>query len=391
MHGTGVQINLLAQIALGILAMAACLPSMPSWIEMFDESQARVQWTFVAYLLAFAFGQLVYGPASDAFGRRRILIIGLLIGLAGSVAAVFAQSLDWLIACRALQGAGTCAGMAIGRAMIQDGFSGAARTRMMAFVGMVMGLCPPAGTLLGGQLHVSFGWRSSFIAMAVVTAGLLFAAWAGLPRDGSRPGSPSGMRQLLAGYTRLLADIRYLSFCLIAAFSSATFYVFLAAMPIVLNAYGVPPNRVGWYILFVPASYILGNLLTTRIAGRVDDRRLMRIGQVLNVAGISLVLLLALAGLHHPLAVAAPLIMLGCGHGLLMPPTLVGAVGAVPALAGTAAAVAGMLQQLTGAVASSLNGYLDLTSAMPMAALMLVLTLIAVAAQRVAVGGNRSG
>ncbi|MGH1360160.1 MAG: multidrug effflux MFS transporter [Burkholderiaceae bacterium] len=375
------QINLLAQIALGILAMAACLPSMPSWIETFGESQARVQQTFVAYLIAFAFAQLVYGPASDAFGRRRVLAVGLLIGLAGSLAAVFAQSLDALIACRALQGAGTCAGMAIGRAMIQDSFAGPARTRMMAFVGMVMGLCPPAGTLLGGQLHVSFGWRASFVAMALVSALLLVAAWFGLPKNPPLAGRQTGLRDMMRGYRQLLADSRYLSFCLVAAFSSATFYVFLAAMPIVLDSYGVPPNRVGWYILFVPTAYILGNLLTTRLAGEVEDQRLMRIGQILTVTGVTTVLILAVSGVHHPLAVATPLILLGCGHGLLMPPTLVGAVGVVPALAGAAAAMAGMLQQLIGAAASSLNGYLDLSSATSMAALMLLLTSLAMVAQ----------
>ncbi|MFK7965753.1 MAG: Bcr/CflA family efflux MFS transporter [Burkholderiaceae bacterium] len=376
-----VQANLISQIALGIIAMTACLPSMPFWIEHFGESQARVQLTFAAYALAFAFGQLVYGPLSDRFGRRRLLIVGLLVGLAGSVSAVFAQSLDAIIAARALQGAGTCAGIVIGRAIIQDNFVGAARTKMMALVGIVMGLCPPSGTLIGGQLHVSFGWQAPFVAVALLSCLLLLSALLMLPPDKPSAANKQSAGELLKSYRSLIADIRYLSFCLIAAFSTATFYVFLAAAPIVFDAYGVAPNVIGWYIMFVPAAYIMGNLLTSRIAGKFADQRLMTIGQGFNVVGILLVLGFAMSGWYHPLAVAMPLMCLGFGHGLLMPPTLVGAVGAMPALAGAAAAFAGMLQQLTGAGASSLNGLLDLTDATDMAWLMLLLTLIAVAAQ----------
>ena len=354
---------------------------MPFWMEHFGESQARVQLTFAAYLIAFAFTQLIYGALSDSYGRRRVLIAGLLIGLAGTVLAIFAQSLDGIIAARALQGAGTCSGMAVGRAMIQDSFVGAARTRMMAYVGMVMGLCPPAGTLLGGQLHVAFGWRASFVAIALVSVMLLLAAWFGLPHNRPQHARRPSLRQMLGSYRTLAGNMPYLSFCLVVAFSSSAFYVFLAATPIVLDSYGVAPNRIGWYILFVPVSYIVGNLLTTRLAGNLDDKHLMVIGQCLNVTGISCVLLLAVSGWHTPLAVAAPLALLGLGHGLLMPPSLAGAVGAIPALAGAAAAMAGMLQQLTGAIASSMTGFIDLTAGTDMAALMLLLTALAIGAQ----------
>lgn len=376
-----VQAALISQIALGILAMTACLPSMPFWIEHFGESQGRVQLTFAAYALAFALGQLVYGPLSDRFGRRRLLIAGLLVGLAGSVCAVFAQSLDAIIAARALQGAGTCAGIVIGRAIIQDNYVGAARTKMMALVGIVMGLCPPSGTLIGGQLHVSFGWQAPFVAIALTSCVLLVSALWILPADKPSVANRQTAGALMKSYWALVGDSRYLSFCLIAAFSTATFYVFLAATPIVLDAYGVAPNYIGWYIMFVPAAYIMGNILTTRVAGKLADQRLMSIGQALNVIGILLMLVLAITGWHHPLAIAVPLMCLGFGHGLLMPPTLVGAVGSMPALAGAAAAFAGMLQQLTGAAATSVNGLLDLRDATDMGWLMLLLTLTAIAAQ----------
>jgi len=337
--GIGMRINLLCQIAIGILAMAASLASMPDWIETFDSTQERVQLTLAAYLLMFGFAQLIYGPLSDNFGRRRLLMIGTTMGLIGSLLAAFAPTLETLIFARALQGAGMSAGMAVGRAMIQDHFVGPARTRMMAYMGMVMGLCPPGGTLLGGFLHVQVGWRYAFLAIALISLVLLIAAWFGLPADKAK--------------------------------SKAH----------ILDAYGVTADRIGWYILFVPGAYILGNLLTSRLVSRYNDAMLMWWGQITTLLGVVAVVVLAYNGVYHPLAISIPLALLGIGHGLLMPPTLGGAVGAVPALAGAGAAMAGMLQQMTGALGSVITGYLDLSNALGMGLLMLLLTVLAILAQ----------
>ncbi len=378
---TRVTIVLLAQIALGLLAMTACLPSMPSWTDTFSASQAQVQLTFSAYLIAFALAQLIYGPLSDNFGRRRILLVGLAIGMVGTVAAALAPNLTALILARALQGAGTCAGMAIGRAMIQDYFAGPDKTRMMAWVGVTMGFCPPLGTLIGGHIHAAFGWRMVFIVMALVNAAALLAAWSGLPTVKAQHAGGRSARQMIASYGELMSTRGYLAFCLITAFTSGCFYVFIGSAPLVFDAYGVAPENIGWYIMVVPASYIVGNLLTTRLVGRVKDSSMMLVGQCLTMSGIGVMLALALAGYATPLAVALPLVLMGLGNGLLMPPALAGAVGAIPLLAGAAAAMAGMLQQLIGALATMLGGLVSMNDAIGMASLMLALSIMAFMSQ----------
>ncbi|MGB7180615.1 MAG: multidrug effflux MFS transporter [Burkholderiaceae bacterium] len=373
-------IILLGQIAFGLLAMTICLPSMPSWLDSFNEPQARVQLTFSAYLVGFALTQLIYGPLSDNFGRRRVLVAGLVIGVLGSLAGAMASSLNELIAARALQGAGTCAGMVVGRAIIQDTFAAATRTRVMAFVGVVMGSCPPLGTLIGGQLHVYFGWRSTFIVIAALGIALVVASLMGLA-----PGRPLSRRRSLLGmassYVSLVREPSYLSYCLVAGFASGAFYIFLGMAPTVLGSYGVGPASIGWYILMVPGSYIAGNALTARLAQSVSGKHLMFVGQALTVTGVVLVWVLALSDFFHPLAVALPLMLLGFGHGLLMPPTLSGLVGVIPALAGAGAALAGMMQQALGAVGSYSAGFVDSSNAAGMAGLMLIFTLIGLAAQ----------
>jgi DHA1 family bicyclomycin/chloramphenicol resistance-like MFS transporter len=371
--------NLIAQLAFGLLAMTIALPSMQDWPATFGASQAAVQLTLSGFIAAYGGMQLVYGPLSDRHGRKPLLLFGLALAAAGSLLAAFAPNLAVLTAARVLQGAGSAAGMVLGRAMVQDLFAGNERTRMMAFVGMVMGVCPPAATLLGGHLHVSLGWRANFIVMAAMAVVLWMAAWRGLP-DG-RPQRDANAAPLLAGYLRLLREPRFLLYVAILASTTATFYTFLGGAPIVLKSYGVTPERIGWYIMCIPLAYIVGNLWTSRAIRRLSERRIMALGQAWTLSGLVLVLVLGLAGAGSPLALALPLLLLGIGHGLLAPPTLTGTVGLVPALAGAAAAIAGLLQQLGGAFSSFAVGLVPHQGQVALGLLMLAWAVAGVVAQ----------
>lgn len=377
-------VNLLLQLAFGLLAMTICLPSMRDWPAFFSADQASVQLTFSLYVAAYGGLQLVYGPLSDRLGRKPILLLGLSFALAGSLLAALAPNLTLLVLARALQGAGSAAGMVVGRAMVQDLFHGAERTRMMAYIGMTMGLCPPLATLLGGQLHVRLGWQANFVLMALMALVLLVSAWRVLPARVATPPQAAEahwLRKLLDAYARLMREPAFLLYVTILATSTATFYTFLAGAPLVLGGYGVGPAQIGWYIMAIPFPYVLGNVLTSRLIHRVGDRGLMHLGQLSVVCGLGLLLTLGLAGWHTPLAFALPLVLLGLGHGLLTPPALAGTVGLVPALAGSAAAVAGLMQQLTGALGGYGVGLLTHNGPVNLGVLMLALSLCGVAAQ----------
>jgi DHA1 family bicyclomycin/chloramphenicol resistance-like MFS transporter len=126
--------------------------------------------------------------------------------------------------------------------------------------------------------------------------------------------------------------------------------------------------------MVVPLSYIVGNYLTTHLVHRVGERRVMRVGQACALLGIGLMLVLALAGVDTALALSLPLLLLGLGHGLLVPPTLIGTVGLLPALAGAAAAVAGLMQQLMGAVGGFVVGLVPHDGAVNLGWMMLALS-----------------
>ncbi|WP_332815793.1 MFS transporter [Ramlibacter sp.] len=348
---------LVAQLAFGLLAMTICLPSMQDWPATFGASQAAVQLTFSGFVAAYGGMQLVYGPVSDRMGRKPVLLIGLSVALVGSLIAAVAPDLTVLTIGRVLQGAGSAAGMVTGRAMVQDLFEGVERTRAMAFIGMSMGVVPPLSTLVGGQLHVQVGWQANFVLLVLLALVLMVAAWRGLPGRAPQAGTSTGaLRQLLAGYVELARQPAFLLHVMLLSSAAATFYTFLGGTPLVLKAYGVPPEQLGWYIGVIPVAYIFGNLITTRLAHRSSDAFIVGWGQALTIAGLLIVVGLGLAGVRHPLALALPLLLLGVGHGLLVPPTLIGTVGLIPALAGSAAAVAGVSQQMLGAFGGFIVG-----------------------------------
>ena len=374
-------VNLLAQISLGLLAMTICLPSMQEWGAVFDAKQADVQLTFSAYVVAYGALQLVYGPMSDRYGRKGILLMGLVLALAGSLMAGMSEHLVTLTLARFVQGAGTAAGMVAGRSAVQDIFHGPARTRVMAYIGMALGLCPPLATLIGGQIHVRWGWQSNFFLMAILSIALFVAAWWGVPGSRKPSDQTHWASSMALAYARLARERAFLLYVVILATTTATFYVFLAGAPTVLRSYGIGPDGVGWFIMCVPLSYIVGNFLTSRLIHRVGEWRMMLAGQALSVLAILLVLFLALCGWDSPWALSLPLLLLGFGHGFLNPPALAGTVGLIPSLAGTAVAMAGLMQQLMGAAGGYLVGLVSLDGAVHLALLMLAFTLCSVAAQ----------
>lgn len=368
--------TLLGQIAFGLLAMTICLPSMQEWGAIFDAGQPAVQLSFSAYVLTFGVLQLLYGPLSDRHGRKVILLTGLAVAGAGSALAALAPNLESLIAARALQGAGSAAGMVVGRSMVQDLFQGPQRTRMMAYIGMAMGLCPPVATVIGGQLHVWLGWQSNFVLMAVMALLLLVTAWRLLPAHVARakPREDHWLGAMGSAYARLAREPVFLLYVAVLALTTGTFYVFLAGAPLVLGGYGVGPDGVGWYIMLVPLFYILGNFLTSRLVRRVGDRRMMVLGQGATLVGLALMLAVIQTGFDSALGFVLPLALLGIGHGLLMPPALAGSVGVLAGLAGAAAAVAGLMQQLIGAAGSYAVGLLPNHGATALGLLMVGFT-----------------
>src|SRR6516165_7498898 len=167
--------------SLGQIASTIYVPSLPAIAAGLDTTGARVQFTFVGYLLAFAISMLVVGPVSDRYGRRRVMIFGVALSALGSIAAILSPTIELLIAARILQGVGLSAGMVVGRAVIRDLYGEGGAAQIIAGLSVVVTLLQAFAPIPGGYLQAWFGWRANFAAVAIITAVTLVLVFRHLP------------------------------------------------------------------------------------------------------------------------------------------------------------------------------------------------------------------
>ena len=238
---------LVALMVTSQVAITIFLPSLPSMAGDLSTSQALVQMTVSAYLGAFALAQLVVGPISDAFGRRKPMLAGLVLFTLASLACAAAPGVEFLIAARVFQAFGGCVCIVVARAIVRDTSDGATATRAMAYLGMSLALAPMVAPLIGGQLETAFGWQANFLFTAALGAFTLLATiltlTETLPAEARRLTNAGA---LATTYLRLLRMRKFMGYSLSTATMGATFQAYLAGAPVALIVVmGVTPEDLG--------------------------------------------------------------------------------------------------------------------------------------------------
>ena len=332
--------------ALGPIATNLYLPALPGVREYFGATVAEVQATFSISLATFALGILAWGPISDRFGRRTAILAGLSIMLCGSIASVFAQSLEWLIAGRALQAFGVATGLVTARAIIADLFPAERMARMLALLTMVAVLGNSLAPVLGGFLATGFGWRAIFAALALATSIVALIAWRHLPETRPLDAHPPRAREMLVTASSLMRKPLFMGCMLQGAVVYATFLVFISLAPYVMvSALGRPPTEFGFYYLFIAVGYFYGNWSVRRLMARHDLHWMVVVGVLLTVAGAAAALGFYALGLTHPLWIFVPIGVLSFGQGLALPNVTATAVSLAPQHAGVASSLLGFLDR----------------------------------------------
>lgn len=344
--------------ALGPMALNIFMPSMPGLAKYFAVDYGLVQMTLTFYLIGLGAAQLVYGPLSDRYGRRPVLLWGLGIYCIGSLACVFAPSITLLMLGRALQAIGGCAGLVLGRAIIRDLYDRDRSAAMIGYVTMAMSLAPMLSPALGGYLDTLAGWRASFAFCSL--AGLAVFVWVilTLPETLAQRGEGEGAGSLLRGYGLLLRSPLFCSYALQTAFTSGVFFAFIAGAPfVVVTVMGLPASDYGLWFIIVSIGYLVGNFFTGRFAARVGINYMLAVGAAIGMIGIVLLALASwLTALSLP-GVFLPMMVVALSNGLTLPNGTAGAISVNPRAAGAAAGLSGALQMLTGAAAALLVGY----------------------------------
>ncbi|HEX6735987.1 MAG TPA: multidrug effflux MFS transporter [Azonexus sp.] len=346
-------------VALGPLSTDLYLPSLPTLATVFATDAARVQLTLSVYLAGFAVAQLAYGALSDRFGRRPLMLGGLLLYFLASLGCLLAPSIELLIAARFVQAVGACAGPVLGRAIVRDVWGPVEAVRVLAYVSGAMAVAPLLGPTLGGYLTVWFGWQANFVLLAVFSALQLAAVRAWLA-ESNRHRDPAATqpRRILGNFRRLLGDRNYVGYLLALTFSYSALFAFISGSAFVLiGRFALSPQAFGLCFGLVVAGYLSGSLLSGRLVRRHGGDRLLLAGGGLGAVAGAAMLGLELAGTQHLAAVLAPMFFVTVAVGLVMSNAVGQALAPYPQMAGAASSLMGFCQMGIAAVAGSLVGH----------------------------------
>jgi DHA1 family bicyclomycin/chloramphenicol resistance-like MFS transporter len=361
------------------------VPTLPILARVFDRGPAEVQLVLTLYFLGIATGQLFYGPVSDRFGRRPVLLAGLCLFLAGTALCGFAPSLPVLIAGRVAQAIGACAGLVLGRAIIRDVYDRDASARGIAIVMMAMTLVPAISPAMGAYVSEWFGWRAMFALHAVFGVGVL--AWTQRRLAETRTEIvPLNLPEIGRSYRTLLGSPAVLCFALCTAFTSASWFTFIASAPYLLSeTLHQPPSTYGVMIVFPMAAYILGNAAAARFARRMGSNAMILLG-----VGVSLVSGLAMAAwcVYPGLSVwtlFVPMAASSMGNGLSQPSAMASGLSVFPKIAGTASGFIGFLQMAASALGTLAVAMLPHQGPSAMVTVVVTTQIVAMALGAVAV------
>jgi len=356
--------------AIGPFAIDMYLPALPSIGSSLNASANAVQMSLMSFFLALGLGQMVYGPASDMFGRKLPLYVGLVMFGAGSVGCALAPDIHALVLWRTVQGLGACAGMVVPRAVVRDLHTGEEAASLTALLTLVFSVSPILAPLLGSFLIEWSSWRAVFWAVTLAAALALVLLFTGLKETRSPESRlDSSVASALRGYGVLLRDAHFIGLVLIGAFGISSFFAYLSNSSFVLiNHYGLTPREYSYAFGANAASFIGMSQLTGRMVRRFGMVPLVRLAVGGYAATMALLLVLHLAGLES-LALMLGLLFLGFGFlGLVLPTSAVLALDEHGAIAGTASALMGTLQFLVGAAVMACVGLFVDGTARPMLA-----------------------
>jgi DHA1 family bicyclomycin/chloramphenicol resistance-like MFS transporter len=378
---------LVALGSFGPLTMSIYTPVMPSVGMTLGASSDSVKLTLTTYMLGFAVGQLFYGPLSDRYGRRPILIVGVLFFTLATFACSFAPSIGGLIGLRVLQGLGAASGSVLSRALTRDAYSFREMPMVMSWISLSMNIAPSLAPTLGGFLGETFGWRATFWFVGGFALVLLIVASLGLGETNRHRSVALDFNSLLRGSGEMLRDRHFLGYVLPMGFAFAINFGMLAGTPFILQErLGFSPQEFGLIVLISVGGFTAGTLVNNRLIGRVAPTSIMLSGGWFHVAALTSMGALSLAGFESWWTIIGPHMVLSFGSGFLVPTSSAGAVGMFPKLAGTAASWVGLAQMGMGALGTVAVAVLTLADsryiAMPLVVGLLPFALLTVLSAR---------
>ena len=335
---------LTALVAMGVLSISMYIPSLPAIAEDFGVKTADVQITLSAFLFGIAFGQLIYGPLSDRFGRRPIILVGLLLYMLTSLLCVFTYNIESLIIARFLQGLSACAGPVIARAIVRDRFKGDLAVKAFSFIATALAAAPAVAPLIGGFLEITFGWRwifGAFVAFGMILWILSYhrldESNEHLNRDALKP------RRLVEIYYSILSNRMFMGHALASALIFSGLFSYTVTAPFLfIKEMGFAPQIFGILMIFTVSGYAFGSYLSGRLIGILNQQQLIILS--MWIALIGGVIMYILSDILSPIRLLLPMMIYMVGVGLNLPPSMSRSLMPFARVAGSASALLGFFQ-----------------------------------------------
>jgi DHA1 family bicyclomycin/chloramphenicol resistance-like MFS transporter len=355
---------------IGPFSMDMYLPALPRIAGEFHAGASRVQLTLTACLVGLAVGQLLTGPLSDRWGRRRPALAGLGLYAVFSLLCALAPSAEALSAARLAQGVAGGATIVISRAVVRDLHAGAAAAAYFSRLMLVFGVAPVVAPSAGSLVLRYTSWPGVFVVLAVIGALILVAALGGLPETlPAERRHTGGLAETARGMRSLLHDRGYVGYVLALGMAGAGLFGYISGSSFVLQqVYGASPQLYGVLFGLNALGFVLVGQLNGRLVHRVPPRRLLGVALVIAVAAA--VALVVAARWHSLIAVAVPLLVFMSALGMVLPNATALALDLHPGRAGAASALLGAAQSLCGAVVAPVVGLAGSGTATPMALAM---------------------
>jgi DHA1 family bicyclomycin/chloramphenicol resistance-like MFS transporter len=333
------------------------VPALPDVARGFHATAASAQLTITLYIVGLSIGQLIYGPISDRFGRRPILLFGLTVYTVASIAASLSPSLGALVAARVAQALGGCVGLVLGRAIARDGISPDRVTRRLAMLSLAMSLSPALAPMIGAQLTAAFGWRWVLGTLSIANAAVLCVTTLSLPET-HVVCAPRRARAYALSYLALLRSRTFFSHALGGAFATTSFFAFVAASPFIfIQQLGVSTRAFGLVYLCVIFGLGCGSLAAKLVAGRIPASRVLVSAAVVMVIASSALLVAYLQHAFTPTVITSAMLVFIFGTGLASPFAMSGAINTDAAFVGSASGLYGFIQMAFGALCTALVGF----------------------------------
>jgi DHA1 family bicyclomycin/chloramphenicol resistance-like MFS transporter len=340
----------------GTLSMHMFVPALPFAAADLRVGPAEIQLSIAVYVFTLAIGQLVYGPISDALGRRPVVIAGILIFVAGCLICAMAHSLSVLLAGRVLQAAGGAAGLTMARAVVRDVAGDAGSQKDISLLNLIMLIGPAISPVIGSWLAVGAGWRAIFLVLGLSALVLLVVVVLGMAETARRR-RPLDLAQVVRDMGQLTTHRRVACIATGGALASTSTYGYFAAAPyILIDQLAVAPAHVGWFVGGALVGAVAGTITSRWRIGRISQNAFLLGAGFVALAAALVFLLTALLGLLTPSLLFVLTLILMFASGCISPTALAASLDTVPDQAGAAAGFFGAAQMAVGGVCTLLVG-----------------------------------